>query len=90
MHDIRDLISGSLHVERIVFSGEMTHASHEPEYREEKRTHYYIGAMSGDRFLLLEIPSPESANGALDLLERATRLLIARRLLTVTLSSVAL
>lgn len=66
MHDIRDLISGSLHVERVVFSSEVTHRSHEPENREERRTHFYIGAMSGDRFLLLEIPSPESANDAVD------------------------
>ena len=67
MHDIRDLISNTPHVARIVFGSQMTHVQHDP-HREEKRMHYYVGAASGDRFVLIEIPSPEAANEPIDLL----------------------
>lgn len=66
MHDIRDFISGPLHIARIVFGSEVGHVQNDP-YREEKRMHCYIGAASNDRFLLIEIPSPETANELVDL-----------------------
>src|ERR1700678_2563100 len=78
MRDIRDLLSGSQHIERIVFACDQTHVVHEPAFREEKRTHYYIGASSNDRFLLLEIPSPEAANQTVDLLKLASPAAVAR------------
>ena len=78
MHDTRDLLSGSLHVERIVFSFERKHVHHGAVYREEKRTHYCIGASSGDRFLLVEIPSVEAANQPVDLLQLLSPTLVAR------------
>jgi hypothetical protein len=78
MRDARDLLSGSLHIERIVFSFERKHVYHGPVYREEKRTHCCIGAISGDRFLLVEIPSVETANEPVDLLQLRSPTLIAR------------
>src|SRR5450759_5233595 len=78
MRDTRDLLSGSLHIERIVFSFERKHVYHGPVYREEKRTHYCIGAISGDRFLLVEIPSVEAADEPVDLLQLPTPTLVAR------------
>lgn len=78
MHDIRDLLSGSLHIERIVFACDITWVRHEPFYQKEKRTHYYRGAVSGDRFLLLQIPSPETANQPVDLLKLAAPTFVAR------------
>jgi hypothetical protein len=69
MHDIGDLLSGPLHIERIVFGCESTHVYHQPAYREEKRMRYYVGAISDDRFLLVEIPSPETANEPVDFLQ---------------------
>jgi hypothetical protein len=78
MRDLRDLLSGSRHIERIVFACDQTHVVHKPAFREEKRTHYYIGASSHDRFLLLEIPSPEAANQTVDLLKLASPAAVAR------------
>jgi hypothetical protein len=78
MLDVRDLLSVTPHVERIVFSYDQTHARHTPVYREERRTHYYIGSISGDRVLLLEIPSIEAANEPVDLLELDTPTFVAR------------
>ena len=78
MRDFRDLLSGPLHIERIVFAFDMTHVRHEPAFREEKRTHYYLGATSIDRFLLVEVPSPETANQPVDLLKLETPTAVAR------------
>jgi hypothetical protein len=78
MHDIRDLISGSLHIERIVFACDIHHTRHAPVYSEETRTHYFLGALSGDRHLLLEIPSPQAANQPIDLLFSRSRAPLAR------------
>src|SRR5258708_6418387 len=78
MSDIRDLLSGSLHIERIVFACDITHVRYEPVYQEEKRTHLYRGAVSGDRFLLLELPSLEAANQPVDLLKLAAPTFVAR------------
>ena len=78
MRDTRDLLAGSLHIERIVFSFERKHVYHGPVDREEKRTHYCIGAISGDRFLLVEIPSVEAASEPVDLLRLPTPTLVAR------------
>jgi len=41
MRDIRDLLSGSPLLERIVFGYVSAHVYHEPVYREEKRMRYY-------------------------------------------------
>ncbi len=78
MRDTRDLLSGSLHVERIVFSFERKHVYHEPVYREEKRTRYCFGAISGDRFLLVEVPSAQAANEPVDLMQLPSPTLVAR------------
>jgi hypothetical protein len=78
MRDIRDLLSGSPHIERIVFACEKTHVRHEPTFQEEKRTHYYIGATSNDRFLLIEIPSPKAASQPVDLLKLAHPVAMSR------------
>ena len=78
MRDTRDLLSGSLHIERIVFSFESKHVYQGPVYQEETRTHYCIGAISGDRFLLVEIPSVEAANEPVDLLGLPSPTLVAR------------
>jgi hypothetical protein len=78
MRDTRDLLSGWLHVERIVFSFKRKHVHHGPVYREEKRTHYCIDTSSGDRFLLVGIPSVEAANEPVDLLQLRSPTLVAR------------
>jgi hypothetical protein len=78
MRDFRDLLSGPLHIERIVFAYDITHVRHEPVFREEKRTHYYLGATSNDRFLLVEIPSPETASQPVDLLKLERPTAVAR------------
>jgi hypothetical protein len=77
MRDVRDLLSATPHVERIVFSYDQTHTRHTPVYREEMRTHYYIGSISGDRVLLLGIPSIEGANEPVDLLKLDTPTFVA-------------
>jgi hypothetical protein len=78
MRDIRDLLCGSLHIQRIVFACESTHVHLDPVYREEKRMCYYIGATSDDRFLLIEIPSAETANQPVDLLQLPRPVMVAR------------
>src|SRR5690242_3545845 len=78
MRDTRDLLCGPLHIERIVFSVERKHVHHGPVYRAEKRRHYCMGASSGDRFLLIEIPSAEAANEPVDLLQLSFPTLVAR------------
>jgi hypothetical protein len=78
MRDIRELLSGPLHIKRMVFSCGINHVQHDPEYREETRIHFYMGALSTDRFLLIEIPSPEAANGPVDLLALDHPAVVAR------------
>jgi len=78
MRDVCDLLSATPHVERIVFSYDQTHVRHEPVYREEKQTHFYVGSISGNRLLLLGIPSIEAADEPVDLLKLDTPTFVAR------------
>ncbi len=76
--DIRALLSGSLEIERIVFCHHSKHVEYEPVFREEMRRHCYIGALSGERFLLVEIPSAEVAGEPVDLLTLPAPTMVAR------------
>jgi hypothetical protein len=78
MRDLRDLLSGPSEIERIVFCHRSKHVQYEPAYREEMRRHCYIGALSGDRFLLVEIPSIEVAGEPVDLLTLSAPTMVAR------------
>src|SRR5512140_864782 len=78
MRDLRDLLSGSLEIERIVFCHQRKHVQYEPANREEIRRHCYIGAVSGDRFLLVEIPSIAAAREPVDLLTLSAPTMVAR------------
>jgi hypothetical protein len=64
MNDIRDLLSGHLHVEQIVFTQAVGLDSEEPQ------THCYLGAASTGRFLLMNLSSPTDADGPIVLSER--------------------
>ena len=64
MNDIRDLLSGHLHVDQIVFTQAMGLDSEEPQ------THCYLGAASTGRFLLMNLRSATDADGPLALSER--------------------
>jgi hypothetical protein len=57
MNDIRDLLSGHLHVEQIVFTQAVGLDSEEPQ------THCYLGAASTGRFLLMNLSSPADSDG---------------------------
>src|SRR5512138_1247379 len=78
MRVIRDLLSVSLEIERIVFCHQSKYVQYEPAYREEMRRNCYIGAVSGDRFLLVEIPSIEAAGEPVDLLTLPAPTMVAR------------
>ncbi len=60
MRDIRDLISGSLHIEQIVFTQIVRISGG------ESQTNSYLGASSTGRFLLIHLPSSSATNQAID------------------------
>ena len=64
VNDIRDLLSGHLHVEQIVFTQAVGLDS------DQSQTHCYLGAASTGRFLLMSLSSPPDADHPVELAER--------------------
>jgi hypothetical protein len=70
MSNLQDFLSDRISVKRIVFA----HVQNSPMAGQQ--TNYYVGMVSSNNFLLIQIPSPEAAAKPID--GRTCRLLMAR------------